>query len=421
MVRSLIFLTIILSWLPRLPGAMPDGRDQPPDAVVHAVLFFSPACGHCHYVIEEVLPPLFEEYGDRLQMIGIDASTPSGQVLFQAALRRFNMDQGGVPFLVIGDVYLVGSIDIPEKFPGLIEGHLKRGGVDWPAIPGLAEALAAATGEPTAAAPDSPVETAAPAAPVEANPTAEPTQPAAPVEPGSVAETAVVPAFSSPTDVPGGLILGSGSAGGRLTGGYSDAGIREKLMRDPAGNLLAVVVLIGMIASLVIAAPLRGRMKSAGFSMTKIQRLVPAVCLVGIVVAGYLAYIETTQTKAICGPIGDCNTVQQSEYARLFGVLPIGVLGLVGYVLILLAWLAARRAVGECARRASAALLIMTTGGLLFSIYLTFLEPFVISATCAWCLASSVMMTALFWLSLLPGGAAISRTSKPEAASSPSA
>lgn len=416
-VRSLIFLTIIFNWLPRLPGSTLGGRNQPPDAVVHAVLFFSPACGHCHYVIEEVLPPLFEKHGDRLQMIGIDASTPSGQVLFQAALKRFNLDQGGVPFLVIGDVYLVGSMDIPQKFPGLIESHLKKGGVDWPAIPGLAEALAAAEGGPTAAAPDAPVETAAPAAPVEANPTAEPVSPTEAVDPGSTAETAVAPAFSPSTEVPGGLILGSGSAGGRLTGGYSEAGIREKLMRDPAGNLLAVVVLIGMIATLVMAAPLRGRMKSAGFSTMKIQRFVPALCLIGIGVAGYLAYVETTQTEAVCGPIGDCNTVQQSEFARLFGVLPIGVLGLGGYVLMLLAWLAARRATGERARIASAALLIMTTGGLLFSIYLTFLEPFVIGATCAWCLTSSVIITALFWLSLFPGGAAISRASKPEAES----
>jgi uncharacterized membrane protein len=31
--------------------------------------------------------------------------------------------------------------------------------------------------------------------------------------------------------------------------------------------------------------------------------------------------------------------------------------------------------------------------GLLFSIYLTFLEPFVIGATCVWCIISAVLMT----------------------------
>jgi uncharacterized membrane protein len=41
----------------------------------------------------------------------------------------------------------------------------------------------------------------------------------------------------------------------------------------------------------------------------------------------------------------------------------------------------------------------MSVLGVLFSVYLTFLEPFVIGATCAWCLSSAVLMTALMWLS----------------------
>lgn len=55
-------------------------------------------------------------------------------------------------------------------------------------------------------------------------------------------------------------------------------------------------------------------------------------------IAGYLAYVEATQSTAVCGPVGDCNTAQQSEYARLFGVLPIGVIGVVGYLAILFSW-----------------------------------------------------------------------------------
>jgi uncharacterized membrane protein len=35
--------------------------------------------------------------------------------------------------------------------------------------------------------------------------------------------------------------------------------------------------------------------------------------------------------------------------------------------------------------------------GTLFSVYLTFLEPFVIGATCAWCLTSAVVITLLLW------------------------
>jgi uncharacterized membrane protein len=87
-------------------------------------------------------------------------------------------------------------------------------------------------------------------------------------------------------------------------------------------------------------------------------------------------------------------------------VLPIGVLGMAGFTAILVAWGARRFADGRAAAWATVALLALTGIGTLFSIYLTFLEPFVIGATCLWCLSSAVIMTALYGLSLEPGGAA---------------
>jgi hypothetical protein len=40
--------------------------------------------------------------------------------------------------------------------------------------------------------------------------------------------------------------------------------------------------------------------------------------------------------------------------------------------------------------------------GVLFSIYLTFLEPFVIGSTCAWCLSSAIVITLILWVSTGP-------------------
>jgi uncharacterized membrane protein len=105
---------------------------------------------------------------------------------------------------------------------------------------------------------------------------------------------------------------------------------------------------------------------------------------------------------AVCGPIGDCNTVQQSAYARLFGVVPIGVLGVFGYLALLALSLIVAVDRGRLADLAGRARFGLAAGGTLFSIYLTFLEPFVIGATCAWCLTSAVVMTALLWLMAAP-------------------
>jgi uncharacterized membrane protein len=57
---------------------------------------------------------------------------------------------------------------------------------------------------------------------------------------------------------------------------------------------------------------------------------------------------------------------------------------------------------------AELALLVMSLFGTLFSIYLTFLEPFVIGATCMWCVTSAIIMTLLMWLTTGPATAAIS-------------
>jgi uncharacterized membrane protein len=43
-------------------------------------------------------------------------------------------------------------------------------------------------------------------------------------------------------------------------------------------------------------------------------------------------------------------------------------------------------------------MLELSTFGIGFSIYLTFLEPFVIGATCIWCIISAAIMTVLFQL-----------------------
>jgi len=355
---------------------------QAQGAVVRAVLFYSPSCAHCHKVITEDLPPLFEKYGQRLQIIGVDASQPDGQALYQAATQRFEIppEQQGVPMLIVGDVVLVGSLDIPEQFPGLIEKHLAQGGVSWPDIPGLAEALAAAQPTPTATS-------------------ARPTITATLAQPGSSATPApatapAVMATPAPTAQPGLIVTDD-----------RPLGLQEKLARDPLGNALAIVVLIGMVFVMGYTAFAWRRL---GPSSELVERLIPALSLFGLGVAGYLAYVETQQVAAVCGPVGDCNTVQQSEYARLFGLLPIGVLGVVGYVAILIAWSVPQFRRGKWADLASLSLLAMTLFGTLFSIYLTFLEPFVIGATCAWCLTSAIVMTALLWLSVTPGKRAIS-------------
>jgi uncharacterized membrane protein len=357
---------------------------------VRAVLFYSPSCGHCHKVITEDLPPLFEKYGDRLQIIGVNIADAGGSTLFEAAGEKFNIppEGRGVPFLVVADVVLIGSLDIPQQLPELIEQYLAAGGVDWPDIPGLAEAIAQAEAAP-------PTETPAP--PIVSTPIVSGATTAllAPTLVPTAAPTIARPAL---TPTPG-LVM---------TDGPSDR-FRVRFDRDPIGNGLAVIVLVGMIAAVgwvVAQRPWRalGRRASRSHAWQDRSAGHPAdwavllLSLVGMGIAGYMAYVETQQVQAVCGPVGDCNSVQQSEYARLFGLVPIGVVGVLGYLAILAAWAIYRLSPGRIGQWAGLAAWGMAAGGVLFSIYLTFLEPFVIGATCAWCLSSAVIMTLLLLL-----------------------
>ena len=111
------------------------------------------------------------------------------------------------------------------------------------------------------------------------------------------------------------------------------------------------------------------------------------LCLIGIGIASYLTYVHYAGLKVLCLSSGGCETVQASKYAKLDGI-PVAVLGLAGYVTILLS-LAVR---GDLGRAAGFGIALI---GFLFSMYLTYRELFTIKAICQWCVGSAVLMTLL--------------------------
>ena len=142
----LLLLSLLVAWLGFLPPAAE--ADEP---VVRAALFWSETCPHCHVILNETLPPLQEQYGHQLEVLTINVSDPAHYELWLGAMEAFQVppERRGVPMLFIGDEVMIGSLEIPERLPGLIEQHLVAGGVDYPAIPGL---VAGPTPTPTPSA-----------------------------------------------------------------------------------------------------------------------------------------------------------------------------------------------------------------------------------------------------------------------------
>ena len=102
-------------------------------------------------VITETLPPLLEKYGDQLQIVAVNTYTPEGQGLYRASIERFDIPDHlrGVPTLIISETVLVGSLEIPERLPDLIDQGISNGGFEWPEIPGLLEVVETAISEPS--------------------------------------------------------------------------------------------------------------------------------------------------------------------------------------------------------------------------------------------------------------------------------
>ncbi len=119
-----------------------------------------------------------------------------------------------------------------------------------------------------------------------------------------------------------------------------------------------------------------------------------AIGLAGLGIAIYLTTVHYQGESPACiaGGTG-CAQVQDSVYAELASV-PIPVIGIAGYVAVLLV----AAVPGDLGRFAG-----LFTGivGISFSAYLTYLELFEIEAICQWCVASAILMTVVFALTLV--------------------
>jgi uncharacterized membrane protein len=359
-------------------GQVPPQPSAPTTAVVRAVLFHSPSCPHCLELIATGLPPLQKRFGERLLIAFVDASTAAGNSLFNASLDPFGVpaQERGVPTLLVGTRMLVGSVEIPAELPGLVERGLAAGGVDWPAVPALRQALSGLDRRPDAQSEAPPVE----------RPDAERTVSGDTVVQRSVSPSKSPPVTRSDTDPPAiatAVVLDEPTQSPVFS-------MADRFFLDPIGNSVSVIVLLFMVAVLVLVA---GAMRGRDVRLPNLPDWsVPVLAMLGAGVAAYLAFVEITGAQAVCGPVGDCNTVQQSVYARLFG-LPVGVLGVGGYLAMAVVWSAAARGEARTSNLAWLAIWMMALLATLFSIYLTFLEPFVIGATCVWCISSALIVT----------------------------
>ena len=114
----------------------------------------------------------------------------------------------------------------------------------------------------------------------------------------------------------------------------------------------------------------------------------------GLSISGYLVAKRFTGGSLACTRWAQCDVVNNSVYSQLYGV-PVSVIGLAGYLLLLMLAVAAVWTEGRTQRRTLLLSFVLALGGVGFSIYLTYLEIYVIEALCAWCVASAIVIALL--------------------------
>jgi uncharacterized membrane protein len=131
------------------------------------------------------------------------------------------------------------------------------------------------------------------------------------------------------------------------------------------------------------------------------RQAIAVLALAGCFVALYLyLYKIGVYGELQCGT-GGCETVQASPYAVLLGQ-PVALYGVVGYAALFGVSVLGLQPAQLTRRWPARALAGLATPGFLFTIYLTSLELRVIHAWCRWCVASALIMTAI-WVIAVAG------------------
>lgn len=306
--------------------------------VVHAALFFTRGCPYCNEVLTTTLPPIQKLYQSKLSLLLVEVTTLTDidNLYSLGSTLGLTKEQVSVPFLLVDHKALVGVSEIKDKFTSLVDQYLNTGGLEYPDIPLLKEMLAKG---------------------IDYN-------------------------AYNPNELPA---------------------VQSQAATKSTGMTLAWGIMIFMLLAILLAIVfiLRAfRGKPLGELNRWLDLAMPVLSVIGLGASIYLTYVEISHANALCGPVGDCNAVQSSSYAKLFGLIPIGLVGAFGYIAILAAWLWQRFRTDAVAKVAGPIMFGMALFGTLFSIYLTYLELFVIHAVCIWCLSSAVIITVLMLLSL---------------------
>ncbi|HRN50338.1 MAG TPA: vitamin K epoxide reductase family protein [Anaerolineales bacterium] len=129
-----------------------------------------------------------------------------------------------------------------------------------------------------------------------------------------------------------------------------------------------------------------------------LRKILIVLSILGILDAAYLTYVKLIE-DGVCAVGGGCAIVNTSPYASLWGI-PIAAIGGGAYLVMLIVLLLEERS-DFFAINGSLIVFGLSLIGVLYSVYLTYLELYVIHAICPFCVISAVILVAMLVVSIM--------------------
>lgn len=130
--------------------------------------------------------------------------------------------------------------------------------------------------------------------------------------------------------------------------------------------------------------------------MKKYLSALTLLSLAGILVTAYLVYQHYKDPGGSFCNVNDyvsCDIVNKSVYSEFLGI-PVAILGLIGYIVLFAGTLAMRK--GKLSFGFVRHGTFLAGAGALFSLYLTFIEIFILRAVCIFCLTQQILIVLIF-------------------------
>ncbi len=141
-------------------------------------------------------------------------------------------------------------------------------------------------------------------------------------------------------------------------------------------------------------------------SMTKVSKtdrsiswVMFALALIGAADSLYLLIYKLSGNNQMCLGNGGCHNVNFSPYSEIYGI-PVSAIGMAAY-LVMAAIILLEPRIRLLQENGPLLLFGMTLVGVAFSIYLTYLELYVIHAVCPFCVTSAIVISLMFILAIV--------------------